>query len=32
MNLFVVGAIASAGRVCWSVEEAVAALRELEDT
>jgi hypothetical protein len=30
MNLFVVGAIASAGRVCWSVEEAVTALRELE--
>src|SRR6516165_6420995 len=24
MTLFVVGAIASAGRVCWSVEEAVA--------
>ncbi len=32
MNLFVAGAIASAGRVCWSVEEAVTALRELEDT
>ena len=32
MNLFVIGAIASAGRVCWSVEEAVTALRELEDT
>jgi nucleoside 2-deoxyribosyltransferase len=32
MNLFVTGAIASAGRVCWSVEEAVSALRELEDT
>jgi hypothetical protein len=30
MNLFVIGAIASAGRVCWSVEEAVIALRELE--
>jgi hypothetical protein len=30
MNLFVVGAIASAGRVAWSVEEAVTALRELE--
>lgn len=29
MNLFVIGAIRSAGRVCWSVEEAVAALREL---
>jgi nucleoside 2-deoxyribosyltransferase len=32
MNLFVAGAIASAGRVCWSVEEAVAALHELEAT
>jgi len=30
MNLFVIGAIASAGRVCWSVDEAVAALHELE--
>ncbi len=30
MNLFVVGAIEAAGRVCWSVEEAIAALRELE--
>ena len=30
MNLFVIGAIESAGRVCWSVDEAVAALRELE--
>jgi hypothetical protein len=29
MNLFVIGAIRSAGRVCWSVEEAVAALGEL---
>ena len=29
MNLFVIGAIESAGRVCWSVDEAVAALREL---
>ena len=29
MNLFVVGAIASAGRICWSVAEAVEALREL---
>ena len=27
MNLFVAGAIASAGRVCWSVQEAIAALR-----
>ena len=26
MNLFVAGAIASAGRVCWSVQEAIAAL------
>ena len=32
MNLFVAGAIASAGRICWSVEEAVATLRELKDT
>jgi hypothetical protein len=32
MNLFVAGAIASAGRTCWSVEEAVIALRELKDT
>ena len=32
MNLFVTGAIASAGRVCWSVEEAVVALGELNDT
>ena len=32
MNLFVAGAIASAGRTCWSVEEAVLALRELKDT
>ena len=30
MNLFVTGAIAAAGRVCWSVPEAIAALRELE--
>jgi nucleoside 2-deoxyribosyltransferase len=29
MNLFVVGAIEAAGRLCWSVEEAIAALREL---
>jgi len=29
MNLFVVGAIESAGRICWSVREAVEALREL---
>jgi nucleoside 2-deoxyribosyltransferase len=29
MNLFVIGAIESAGRVCWSVDDAVAALNEL---
>ncbi|HWB22802.1 MAG TPA: nucleoside 2-deoxyribosyltransferase [Gaiellaceae bacterium] len=29
MNLFVIGAIASAGRICWSVDEAIEALREL---
>jgi nucleoside 2-deoxyribosyltransferase len=29
MNLFVVGAIEHAGRVCWSVDEAVAALHDL---
>ena len=29
MNLFVIGAIRSAGQVCWSVEEAVAALHAL---
>ena len=29
MNLFVIGAVRSAGRVCWSVEEAVAALHAL---
>ena len=27
MNLFVIGAIGSAGRVCWSVEEALDALQ-----
>jgi hypothetical protein len=32
MNLFVIGAISSAGRVCWSVEEAIAAVNELNDT
>jgi hypothetical protein len=32
MNLFVAGAIASAGRICWSVEDALTALRELNDT
>jgi nucleoside 2-deoxyribosyltransferase len=29
MNLFVIGAITSAGRVCWSVDDAIAALHEL---
>ena len=29
MNLFVIGAIEQAGRVCWSVSEAIGALREL---
>jgi hypothetical protein len=29
MNLFVAGAIESAGRICWSAREAVKALREL---
>ena len=29
MNLFVAGAINSAGCVCWSVEEAISALHEL---
>jgi hypothetical protein len=29
MNLFVIGAIEQVGRVCWSVDEAVDALREL---
>jgi nucleoside 2-deoxyribosyltransferase len=30
MNLFVIGAIRSAGTVCWSLEEAVAALAALD--
>jgi hypothetical protein len=30
MNLFVIGAIRSAGEVCWSVAEAIAALHALE--
>ena len=30
MNLFVVGAIEACGRICWSVDQAVEALRELE--
>ena len=29
MNLFVVGAVQAAGRICWSVDEALAALKEL---
>jgi nucleoside 2-deoxyribosyltransferase len=29
MNLFVVGAVQSAGRICWSVDEAVEVLQEL---
>jgi nucleoside 2-deoxyribosyltransferase len=29
MNLFVIGAIEQVGQVCWSVDEAVEALREL---
>ena len=29
MNLFVVGAVKAAGSICWSVEEAVTALRGL---
>ena len=31
MNLFVVGAIEQAGRVCWSVDDAIEALRELDE-
>jgi len=30
MNLFVAGVIEACGRICWSVDEAVEALRELE--
>jgi hypothetical protein len=30
MNLFVVGALESCGRICWSVDAAIAALRELD--
>ena len=30
MNLFVAGAIEASGRICWSVDEAIEALRELE--
>lgn len=29
MNLFVVGAIEAAGRLCWSVDDAIVALKEL---
>ena len=29
MNLFVTGAIEASGRICWSVDDAVEALREL---
>jgi nucleoside 2-deoxyribosyltransferase len=32
MNLFVIGAVRSAGQVCWSVEEAIAALHSLADS
>lgn len=31
MNLFVIGAIEQAGRVCWSVDDAVDALRALAE-
>jgi nucleoside 2-deoxyribosyltransferase len=30
MNLFVIGAIEATGRLCWSVDEAIEALRELQ--
>jgi nucleoside 2-deoxyribosyltransferase len=30
MNLFVAGAIEATGRICWSVDEAIDALRELD--
>jgi len=30
MNLFVAGAIQASGKICWSVDEAIEALRELE--
>jgi hypothetical protein len=30
MNLFVAGAIETCGRICWSVDEAILALRELD--
>jgi hypothetical protein len=29
MNLFLAGAIEANGRICWSVDEAIEALREL---
>jgi hypothetical protein len=31
MNLFVIGAIEQVGRVCWSVDDAIEALRELDE-
>ena len=31
MNLFVTGAVASCGRVCWSVDEAIETLRSWRD-
>jgi hypothetical protein len=31
MNLFVIGAIRSAGSVCWSVDEAISAMRGLDN-
>jgi nucleoside 2-deoxyribosyltransferase len=31
LNLFVAGAIEAHGRICWSVDEAIDALRELRD-
>jgi Nucleoside 2-deoxyribosyltransferase len=31
MNLFVIGAVRSAGSVCWSIEEAIGALRQIEN-
>ena len=32
MNLFVIRAIRSAGSVCWTVDEAIAALQSLDGT
>jgi nucleoside 2-deoxyribosyltransferase len=31
MNLFVAGAIEASGRICWSIDEAIVTLRELDD-